>query len=522
MNSKMFVYAMLLSFSVVIIMGCVDQSGSHQSLEHKNICDSEQLQKLLDDGVNVDTYYRGGTMLHSVASSGCYDSAWMLLENNADVNAKNSEGKTPLHASTTWGEKDTALLLLKNGANVSSVDNSGKTSLHLVAARDHIEFAELLMDYDADINAVDDQGATPLHYSSHLGNLEITRLFINSGANIHASGEVGTPLLVAASSLHDLGYTSNWDEIESEKVKIIKLLIENGADVNVINSEGETPLHLAAGSGSLKIVKLLIENGGDVNALDNKMNTPLHFVVEYGEYRDEEVVKLLLGNGADPSIENMDGITPRYLAVSNGLSTISEPLTKYEDMGETYSDYSINFVPTNEDSNDGTKSNPYENITLENAIIYNYENEEWGSYKAVIIDGKKYLVAYTKNSEFLIGSPALISYDITSEIIIDSDETIALFPGLSVKLEDDYSLYIADIIDDVVCFRLKKGDREVDDGIVATQDIDYKYESRLGTNFDFPIIVIDFSSTEDEELYISGIFQISEDYINIKSTNFLL
>ena len=58
----------------------------------------------------------------------------------------------------------------------------------------------------------------------------------------------------------------------------------------------------------------------------------------------KKLLKLILGNGVDPSLKNIDGKTARYLAVSNGFSTISEALKEYEDGSKSYSDYAVNSI----------------------------------------------------------------------------------------------------------------------------------------------------------------------------------
>ena len=64
-----------------------------------------------------------------------------------------------------------------------------------------------------------------------------------------------------------------------DHLNIVKCLIENGADINVKNHMGWTPLHLAAGYGYLEIVKYLIEIGADFMATNKDGSTPLDVAI---------------------------------------------------------------------------------------------------------------------------------------------------------------------------------------------------------------------------------------------------
>jgi ankyrin repeat protein len=87
----------------------------------------------------------------------------------------------------------------------------------------------------------------------------------------------------------------------NENYKVLKLLIDRGADVNAPRDDGQTPLHIQNDS---KIVQLLIDNGANVNALNMYGDTPLHLSETL------EKVKLLVSNGADINILNEDNELP--------------------------------------------------------------------------------------------------------------------------------------------------------------------------------------------------------------------
>jgi ankyrin repeat protein len=103
------------------------------------------------------------------------------------------------------------------------------------------------------------------------------------------------------------GYPSN--------AEIIKVLIEMGADVNVIESNGLTPLHMAVIVGDVEIVEALASGGADVDAVEYNGCTPLHAAASQGFL---EIAKILVDGGADISIENNKKQTPLDLARMTG------------------------------------------------------------------------------------------------------------------------------------------------------------------------------------------------------------
>jgi ankyrin repeat protein len=119
-------------------------------------------------------------------------------------------------------------------------------------------------------------------------------------------------LLLAAASAHDP------DPRLQESV--LHLLIRLGADVNESDKNGVTPLHRAVRFRSPAAVKLLLENGADVNAVDRRTrSTPLHRAVTHtgapataGKSQQiVEIIGLLLAHGANRAIKNRAGKTPR-------------------------------------------------------------------------------------------------------------------------------------------------------------------------------------------------------------------
>ena len=125
----------------------------------------------------------GVTPLHKAAANNRYKTAEVLLNNGADVNAKNKYGWTPLHLAALNNASATAEVLLKQGADVNAKDKYGFTPLHDAAEKDASATAEVLLEQGADVNAKDNDGFTPLHRAEQNNAAETAKLLLRYGAN---------------------------------------------------------------------------------------------------------------------------------------------------------------------------------------------------------------------------------------------------------------------------------------------------------------------------------------------------
>ena len=220
-------------------------------------------------------------------------------------------------------------LLLESGANVNANTNRKITPLHFATLNENgFDIAKLLIEYGADVNALTVDfhigneswnepytyfdytypyydGFSPMHFSAFNRNgVEIAKLLIGNGADVNIAGIEGYTTLHLA--------TQNKNGIE-----LIKLLIANGADVNAKHRfSGYTPLHLACkNENGLEVARLLIENGADVNAKDKNGYTPLHLACK--NENGLEVARLLIANGADVNAKDENDCTPLHFACEN-------------------------------------------------------------------------------------------------------------------------------------------------------------------------------------------------------------
>ncbi|CAG0895051.1 unnamed protein product [Cyprideis torosa] len=250
------------------------------------------IEALLAGGAdpNIANIYKGYP-LHMAKSA---ETAHLLIEKGADVNAKAEVGKTPLFIATDRDRHSVVEVLLAHGADPNIANKYQRTPLHEAKSA---ETAELLMQKGADVNAKDDDGGTPLFVASQRDRPSVSEVLLAHGADPNITDKTGrSPLSVATHEGHH---------------SVAEVLLIHGADPNIIDYVWErSPLHHAQ---SAEITELLIEKKAEVNAKDKLGFSPLFIATGTGLH---SVVKALLAHGADPNIANHYGTAPLHQARS--------------------------------------------------------------------------------------------------------------------------------------------------------------------------------------------------------------
>ena len=135
-------------------------------------------------------------------------------------------------------------------------------------------------------------GQSALIYAANNGNAPITNLLLENGANVNDQDNEGnTPLMIASERGHP---------------ETVKLLIESGANMNAQDNYKRTALMKASEEGRLEVVAVLLEKGADVNAKDKWNKTAIFHAIDQG---NENVVPILLKNNIDLTVKNKAGVT---------------------------------------------------------------------------------------------------------------------------------------------------------------------------------------------------------------------
>ncbi len=258
-----------------------------------------------------DTHFAARIALFNAAWTGKTAQARALLQQMpALVNSRSSEGWTPLHYAAQQGHQQIVELLLEHQAHLNAKEGAwGWTPLHLAAHNGHSGVAALLEAHGAALNIV---------AASALGNVARVEALLWSDASLAREwGQGSGPLHWAAGAGHR---------------QVVEMLLAYGANLNARsnNSFSNTALHCAVLHAHLPIVELLLTAGAQVDVIDGYGGTPLHAVAKYPKAnRDRDdalVVDLLLASGATIDMANKAGETALHWAATRGQKSVAEML----------------------------------------------------------------------------------------------------------------------------------------------------------------------------------------------------
>ena len=184
----------------------------------------------------------------------------------------------------------------------------GLVNMVLVFCGEREKLRQTLEKFPLWMNARDATGWGPLHWASFVGREDIIRWLITKGAEVNRPEDSVSALHVAAA----------WGKREC-----VLELLEAGAELNVKDPQGWTPLFWCAYSGRNKLLEVLIKRGADVNVRDDHGRTPLHIAAEQGHLG---AVATLVGSGSVVMAKEAGGSSPLHLAAQKGNLAVCECL----------------------------------------------------------------------------------------------------------------------------------------------------------------------------------------------------
>ncbi|XP_063416276.1 uncharacterized protein LOC134697920 [Mytilus trossulus] len=266
----------------------------------------------MDCDVNAtDTYNR--TALFLASSNGYSEIVKLLADNGGDISFCDKNGRTPLYAACENGHVDVVKCLLDLKVDVLKPDNSGRSPLYIACAVGHIGIVKtLLNESKCDISQSDHSGKSPLFVAVTFGKIEIVNILLEHSANIEQSDKRGfTPLFAAA------------DQETSRHTKLMKILLDNKADIFHCDTEGRTVISMACQKGYQTVINVLLEHNYDVMSNWGKtQKSPLFIACEYGHGKLVKVLAL------KTTINQVDtkGRSPLYIACCNGHKDVVDAM----------------------------------------------------------------------------------------------------------------------------------------------------------------------------------------------------
>lgn len=250
------------------------------------------------------------TPLFVAALNGHSSLVTLLADYEADTELSPCDGHTPLWIAARAGNVDVVNALLDAHAEADAEDfEYGATPYMVAAANGHDDVIFALSDSDANCDARDNRGDTALIYAIVNNQTKTALGLIEAGAQLE-HGFCESPITLAC---------------ENNNFEIVEALIEENVNINIVDSDGNTPLIKAVSCGHNKIALLLIKNGADVNAVDSNGYSALYYAFEaLEEYSD--VVVSLLHAGANPNITDKTACDTLLQACGSGCTEMFKML----------------------------------------------------------------------------------------------------------------------------------------------------------------------------------------------------
>ncbi|XP_006613400.1 rabankyrin-5 isoform X3 [Apis dorsata] len=340
------------------------QTLLHRAIDHnkediaqfliRSGCDLNAPRRPGPDGTGGDEARDECTPLHLCCQWGLEQVIQTLIEHDADVNARDVEGKTPIHVAIQNQHSQIISLLLyhpnidlnirdkkgltpfataltfRNNKAAQAIlerlpkaaeqcDNKGRNFLHTAIQKNDMESILFLMSIQVDVNSrVHDVTQTPpLHLAAVSGNEMLVRSLILAGARVNdTDANRNTALHTAAKAGH---------------ASIISALLQNNINFDAINADGDNALHVAVREGHVSVVRtLLTECTLDAEAVNLKGRNPLHELARCGKDNAATICELFLECMSQYPVNNadLDGNTPLLIAYMKGNGQLCRTLVK--------------------------------------------------------------------------------------------------------------------------------------------------------------------------------------------------
>lgn len=190
--------------------------------------------------------YRG---LHKAVSDGASETIAILIDASVDINARDGNDRTPLMVAVYRNDIAAARALIEAGADLNALDGQRYDAVTIASVLNGVGMLDLVLKAGASAaQTTSPYDGTALIASAHLGHVAVVKALIAAKAPLDHVNNLGWTALIEAIVLGDGG---------ANHLNVVKQLVEAGADVNLADASGTTPLSLARRRGYSEIVSVL-------------------------------------------------------------------------------------------------------------------------------------------------------------------------------------------------------------------------------------------------------------------------
>jgi len=191
----------------------------------------------------------------------------LLVQAGADLNLQNKAGKTALMLFAAYGWKDLCLLAMEREADVNLQDQNNATVFLEFASKGWSDACEVAIQKGATVDVQDTQGVSALMKAAANNKVDVVKQLVQAGANLNLR-----------ETAH--GYTAIMLALQTADKDLCSFLLENGAQTDILDNNGTSPLHLAVQKMDKDLCTMLIDRGARLDTQDNNGSTALHLVTK--------------------------------------------------------------------------------------------------------------------------------------------------------------------------------------------------------------------------------------------------
>lgn len=281
----------------------------------REMCTVAKIQKLCDVLVEHPSW----TLAHLAAHFALHDAFSHAVVNSQLNSGDLDTGVSPLQVAVQTNNLRTVQMLIAAKSSLEHLDHSANTVYHYAATSTKEIILALGGDLPNSLNSRNSNGHTPMHVACLNNKPECVKALLLIGADVNVPASEGQPSspsyvgdflhskpnVLHAEDMKFGGTPLHW----SLSREVINALIESNCDIDAVNFDGRTALHIMAMRKRLPCVVALLSHMASVNIADSEGNTPLHFAVSQGT---PAIVQILIGFGADVDARNWKSETPRH------------------------------------------------------------------------------------------------------------------------------------------------------------------------------------------------------------------